>query len=82
MRAYSRFFMCRTIAIFCVFFAVASPTSAQTSTFTYQGKLTDASSPANGAYDLQFRLFDALVSGNQVGATIVREDVLVTNGIF
>src|SRR5262249_38251375 len=33
-------------------------------------------------YDLQFKLFDALVGGNQVGATLIRDDVTVTNGIF
>ncbi|MBI1766731.1 MAG: hypothetical protein HYR56_35440, partial [Acidobacteria bacterium] len=55
---------------------------AQTTAFTYQGKLTDAGNPANGTYDLQFRLFDALLSGNQVGSTIVREDVTVSSGIF
>ncbi len=57
---------------------------AQTTAFTYQGKLTDAGNPANGSYDLQFRLFDALVGGNQVPstATLIREDVAVSNGIF
>jgi hypothetical protein len=55
---------------------------AQATAFTYQGKLTDAGNPANGAYDLQFRLFDTLSNGNQVGSTIVREDVQVANGIF
>jgi len=31
----------------------------QTSGFTYQGRLTDGGTPANGNYDLQFVLFDA-----------------------
>lgn len=55
---------------------------AQTTAFTYQGKLTDAGGAANGAYDLQFRLFDALVGGNQIATTVIREDVAVSNGIF
>ena len=55
---------------------------AQTTAFTYQGKLTDAGNPANGTYDLQFRLFDALASGTQVGSTVIRDDVTVSNGIF
>ncbi len=62
--------------------ASASATFAQTTAFTYQGKLTDAGNPANGPYDLQFRLFDALVSGTQVGSTLVRDDVPVVSGIF
>jgi hypothetical protein len=55
---------------------------AQTTVFSYQGKLSDGGSPANGTYDLQFRLFDALVGGNQVGTTLIREDVTVSGGIF
>ena len=35
----------------------------QTTAFTYQGKLVDAGSPANGQYDLQFKLFDTLTLG-------------------
>ncbi|MBI1766733.1 MAG: tail fiber domain-containing protein [Acidobacteria bacterium] len=66
------------LAIWCLTAAVF----AQTTAFTYQGKLADAGNPANGIYDLQFRLFDALVSGNQVGAPLVREDVTVSSGLF
>ena len=54
----------------------------QTPTFTYQGRLQDGGTPANGTYDLQFRLFDASSGGNQVGTTLVREDVLVSGGMF
>ncbi|MBI1766732.1 MAG: hypothetical protein HYR56_35445 [Acidobacteria bacterium] len=61
---------------------LGSVAHAQTTAFTYQGKLTDAGNPANGIYDLQFRLFDALVGGNQAGSTLIREDVPVSNGIF
>src|SRR3712207_5980234 len=53
---------------------------AQTSAFTYQGKLADAGAPATGQYDLEFRLFDA--GGAQVGAALTREDVAVTGGSF
>jgi hypothetical protein len=54
----------------------------QSTAFSYQGKLVDGGTLANGNYDLQFRLFDALVSGVQVGSTLVRDDVQATNGIF
>jgi len=43
---------------------------AQTPIFTYQGKLTDGAAPANGTYQMQFSLFDALSGGTQHGATI------------
>jgi hypothetical protein len=55
---------------------------AQTTAFTYQGKLTDAANPANGSYDLQFKLFDALSGGTQQGASVTLENVAVANGIF
>ena len=36
---------------------------AQTTSFTYQGQLTAGGNPANGLYDLQFRLFAAPSNG-------------------
>jgi len=38
--------------------------------FTYQGRLIDANSAADGLYDLQFKLYDANVAGTQKGGTI------------
>jgi hypothetical protein len=61
------------------------PAFGQTSVgtaFTYQGRLTDGGSPANGAYDLRFVLLTADVGGSQVGPILTREDVTVTNGLF
>jgi Chaperone of endosialidase len=55
---------------------------AQSTSFTYQGLLQDGGNPANGTYDLQFRLFDSLTNGNQIASTLISEDVTVTNGIF
>jgi len=55
---------------------------AQTSTFTYQGQLSDGGSPANGQYDLQFKLFDALTGGTQIGSTFTVNDLTVTGGVF
>jgi len=50
--------------------------------FTYQGQLKDNGTPANGAYDFQFALFDAASGGTQIGATLNLNDVTVTNGYF
>lgn len=55
---------------------------AQTSEFTYQGKLTDANAAANGQYDFTFRLFDAASGGTQIGADAFFDNVPVTGGIF
>jgi len=59
-----------------------SSARAQTTAFSYQGKLTDAGSPANGNYDLQFKLFDALAGGAQQGVTLVRTPVAANAGNF
>jgi len=60
----------------------ASTLRAQTTAFTYQGRLSDAGNPANGNYDLQFKLFDALAGGAQQGATLVRTPVAASAGNF
>src|SRR6267143_1225134 len=63
-------------------FAGASTAFAQTTSFTYQGRLTDGGTPANGNYDLQFVLFDSLSGGAQVGSTQTLNTVAVSNGVF
>jgi hypothetical protein len=59
-----------------------SSLQAQTTGFTYQGRLIDGGVPANGVYDLQFKLFDAASGGVQQGGTVLRDDVSVTGGAF
>ena len=53
---------------------------AQDAAISYQGRLTAAGNPANGNYDMQFKLFDssAVGSGTQQGSTIVDATVPVT----
>src|SRR5262249_47490015 len=60
----------------------ALATIAQTTSFTYQGKLTDSNNPANGPYEMTFSLFDAPNSGTQIGSTITNPTVTVAGGIF
>lgn len=50
--------------------------------FTYQGRLTDGDSPANGRYDLRFRLWDAESGGNPVGSPVDFEDYPIIDGLF
>jgi hypothetical protein len=63
--------------------------AAQTTAFTYQGKLSDNMATANGTYQMQFSLWDAATNGTQVGPTLTFDGtggntpaVQVTNGIF
>jgi endosialidase-like protein len=55
-------------------------------TFTFQGKLGDSGSPINGAFDMQFKLFDGTdqASSNQIGTTVTLNNPLVqvTNSVF
>lgn len=57
---------------------------AQTSEFTYQGKLNDNGSPANATYEMQFRLYDNANAGQgtQQGSTVTKSSVAVSNGVF
>ena len=52
----------------------------QNTNFTYQGRLTDGGTAANGTYDLQFKLCD--MGGNPLGQPAVRSGVIVTDGVF
>ncbi len=72
----------QTLALTFALLLTAVIAFAQGTSFTHQGRLTDNGAAANGAYDLQFALFDALSAGAQQGATITRDDVPVTNGVF
>jgi len=50
--------------------------------FTYQGRLIDANKPADGLYDLQFKLYDVNVAGAQKGSTIDVNELDVIDGLF
>ncbi len=51
-------------------------------TFTYQGELNESGNPANGSYNVDFALWDALNGGNQVGSTIQFNSLPVTDGLI
>jgi hypothetical protein len=55
---------------------------AQTTAFKYQGSLTDGGNPASGTFQMQFRLFDAVSGGAQVGTTVTNTTAAVANGVF
>ena len=57
---------------------------AQDSAFTYQGQLRRSGAPANGRFDMQFRLWDAdgiVGVGAPVSASLL-QTVAVSNGLF
>ena len=56
--------------------------AAQGTAFTYQGRLNNGASPANGSYDFQFILFNVNQFGFPVGPILTNSAVAVTNGLF
>src|SRR5262249_55247390 len=58
------------------------PCIAQTTQFTYQGKLNDNGAAANGSYDFQFKLFDSVAQGGQQGTTQTVSGLTVASGVF
>ena len=56
--------------------------AAETTVFSYGGKLPASLTPANGSFEMEFELFDAAVGGNQIGATVSLSNVEVKAGSY
>ena len=50
--------------------------------FTYQGQLKDAIGPVTDSCDFQLSLWDALTNGSQVGSTLTKTNIAVSEGLF
>ncbi len=74
----ARFIIIFALCLFCF----VQTNQAQTTAFTYQGKLTDGGAAASGQYDFKFTVFGADVGGIPVSGDIFLENVQVTSGIF
>lgn len=70
----------RTILLCVELGAIAA--CAQGTALTYQGRLNDAAGPANGWYDFQFTVRDALTGGSPVGAYPLAATLALSNGQF
>jgi hypothetical protein len=68
--------------ILLILVVTASGAFAQTSSFSYQGRLTDNGVAANGSYDLQFSLFSTVNGAGQIGQTQTIPNVSVSGGVF
>jgi hypothetical protein len=56
--------------------------SAQSTAFTYQGRLAENGTAPNGSYDLRFTLYDAPTGGIAVAGPLTNSAVVVSNGLF
>lgn len=55
--------------------------SAQTTVFSYQGRLSASGAPADGTYEMTFQLFDDPMAGESV-SLIQTNECAVSNGLF
>ena len=60
----------------------SAPALANDTAFMYQGELKENGQPANGAYNMDFSLWDAETDGNLIGPILMLDDVPVVNGRF
>ena len=58
--------------------------SAQESKLAYQGRLTEAGTPATGTFEMQFQLFDSpeVGTGTVQGREVSLPEVAVQEGVF
>ena len=56
--------------------------TAQGTAFSYQGRLNDGGTEANGSYDFQFSLFNASTNGNLISGPTTDPGVAVNGGLF
>lgn len=61
--------------------SLASMTFAQSTEFTYQGRLMESGAPADGLFDMRVRLFDVPTGGTPI-TVLCADDVDVIDGLF
>ncbi len=79
-------FIVRTMYLCLALLAAVAPEAIRAepvgTRFTYQGSLEADNVSAGGAYDFEFRLYDAAANGAQIGAPLLIDEVAVVGGIF
>ncbi len=75
-------FINRIIFLFLCCAVLTGAGQAQTTAFSYQGRLTDMNNPPTGTYQMEFKLFDAAAGGDQIGETVPNPNVSVAQGVF
>src|ERR1017187_6330487 len=69
--------------IFCLLLGGALPAFAQGTAFTYQGRLNNGGSLANGSFDLKFSVYDTNQPiNNLLAGPVTNAATLVSNGLF
>ena len=63
------------------FSGIAATAAPLGTAFTYQGRLNDGTTPANGSYDMMFAVYNGASSGSLVAGPLTNA-VAVSNGLF
>jgi hypothetical protein len=71
-----------TLLLLGLAFCSAAPAQAQSTIFTYQGRLAINGTPATGLFDMQFTIYKVLASGVPIAGPLTNLAVGVTNGLF
>ena len=56
--------------------------TAQTTAFTYQGRLDHGGASANGSYDFRFTIYNAATDGSAISGSATNNATAVSNGLF
>lgn len=70
------------IRVATTFVLLLSPAAVQAGPITYQGRLYENGSPANGTYSMQFYVYDQEVGGQLLSGPSTVFDVEVVDGLF
>ena len=70
------------LAALCFSAASVRAADALGAAFTYQGRLNDSGTPANGHYEFWFKVYNDPTSGTQQGVTVTPAALPVSNGLF
>ena len=72
----------RAISLLLLIGAALSDAHAQSTAFTYQGRLNASGVPADGSYDFRFTVYDSAGGATIVAGPLTGSGVPVTNGLF
>lgn len=75
-------FLCHALRVLALLLSAISAASAQSTAFTYQGRLNEGGTPAAGLYDLRGTLHDAVSGGAPLIRPVTNSAVAVSNGLF
>ena len=70
------------MATMMLLFVVTVETYGQGTAFNYQGRLVNNGSAADGLFEFDFKMFDAVSGGNQIGSNLEPQVIQVSNGVF